>query len=454
MSSLKSIGIGVAVVGGLVGMLFATGVVSLRKHSEETDEVDPELESLSYLNTPEMSAEDKKKRLVTVHKPSAEKGGLGIAVPIGSGLEFRELRKRGHDEALRFARLIDMEGREVHRWSDPVGRGESAEPGWAVAKVRDDGALFAIDNRAAVVQLDWDSNVEWEVAGAFHHDLDFRPEGGIVVLEERPVRLLDEGEPYELLDDGFTWIAADGSIEKQFWVHDALEGEEFYERHIAKRNKRWRKSRRQKMEAQDSFSISCGFSEPELQQGDFIHANSVELLTRDVEGVGSKGDILATLRELDMIATFSAEDGRLLWSWGADDLDRPHDPSLLDNGHVLVFDNGWHRKRSRLVEMDPASGKIVWKFGGRRSKNRLWSKKRGLAQKLSNGHYLANASQAGRAVEVTRKGTIVWDYYSPDILGDYRVPMRYIRLQGDAAASVRALLDKRGGAPGKPISGS
>lgn len=453
MSSLKSIGIVVAVIGALIGLLFATGVVSVRKHGEDDAAVDPELESLSYLNTPEMSAEDKRKRLVTVHKRGAERDGLGIAVPIGSGLEFRELRARGHDEALRFARLIDMEGKELHRWSDPVGRGNSPEPGWAVAKVRDDGALFAIDNRAAVVELDWDSKVEWEVAGAFHHDLDFRPEGGVVVLSERPVRLLDEGEPYFLLDDGFVWLSEDGSVEKEFWVHEALEDEEFYQRHVARRNERWRDTRRAKMEAQDSFSISCGFSEPKLQKADFIHANSVEILRRDIEGVGKKGDILTTLRELDMIATFSAEDGRLLWFWGTDALDRPHDPSLLDNGNILVFDNGWHRKRSRLVELDPSREKVVWRYGGKK-KNKLWSKKRGLAQKLSNGHYLANSSQAGRAVEISRKGTVVWDYYSPDILGDYRIPMRYIRLQGDAADSVRRLLREHGGSPGAPITGS
>ncbi len=455
MPSLKSVGIVVGVVAGLVGLLFGTGLVSIKKAGQDKGGEsggDPELESLSYLNTPEMPSEQRKKVGVTRHdKSRAESDGLGVGVSIGSGMEFKELRARGHDDALRYARLIDMDGEEVHRWTDAQGRGSAEQPGWAVGKVAPDGSLIAIDNRAAVVKLDWDSNVVWDVSGEFHHDLDFREGGGVVALEERAVELSDEGEPYYLLDDGFAWIDADGQVEKRVWIHEALQDEPFYEKHIARRNERWRATRRRKMAAQDSFSISCGFSKPQLQRADFIHANSVEILERDVEGVGRKGDILTGLRELDRIAVFSAEDGSLVWSWGPGKLDRPHDPDLQPSGKILVFDNGWHRGWSRVIEMDPVRRKLVWKYRGKKG-DRLWSKKRGLSQVLANGHIVANASQQGRVIEVTRRGDIVWEYFSPDVLGDYRVPMRYVRLQGAALESVRRLLDERGGNPGKPIS--
>lgn len=450
MASIKSIAIGVALVGGAVGLLFGSGVVSLKKRDASANE-DPELESLSYLNTPQMPARERSKQGVTVHKPAAEKDGLGIATPIGSGMEFKELAKRGVNDALRFTRLVDMEGREVHRWSGPEGHGNSSMPGWANAKVADDGSLIAIDNRAAVMKLDWDSNVVWLTEGWFHHDLAIRDDGGIVILEERLLELEDEGEPYHLLDDGFTWIDAEGNVERRIWMHEALADEPFYKKHIAKRNARWRDGRRQRMEAQKSIGISCGFSEPVLQRADFIHANSVHILDRDIEGVGRKGDILTALREMHRIAVFSAEDGSLLWSWGEGKLDRPHDPDLLASGRFLVFDNGWSRGWSRLVEVDPKTRRISWHYKGPKG-NKLWSKKRGLTQELSNRHLIANASQGGRVIELNRKGSIAWEYFSPDILGDYRVPMRYIRLGGPARDAVRSLLEERGGNPGKPIA--
>ncbi len=39
-----------------------------------------------------------------------------------------------------------------------------------------------------------------------------------------------------------------------------------------------------------------------------------------------------------------------------------HNPTWLPNGHILVFDN--RRAASRVIEVDPKSGEIVWTFEG------------------------------------------------------------------------------------------
>ena len=46
-----------------------------------------------------------------------------------------------------------------------------------------------------------------------------------------------------------------------------------------------------------------------------------------------------------------------------------HDPDFLPNGHLMVFDNAGRRRpvagrRSRIVEIDPATRAVVWSYDG------------------------------------------------------------------------------------------
>lgn len=449
MSALRSTLIGLGTAGAIAGLLFGTGVITLNKSGDDEGKsgkksrrkgkkgggIDPELESLSYLNTDQLSPEEKKKTGVTRHVPEkSQAGGISLGVPVGSGGEFAKI---GRGRPVRVARLIGMDGKELHSWEHETKRGSAKNPGWAMAKFGPDGFLYAVDNRFALVKLDWESKEVWTVPGRFHHDVEFRDDGGTVVLEERFLELDDEGTPYHLLDDGFVWISADGEVEKRFWIHEALADEPFYQKHIEARNKRWRPKRKS--------------GKRKLPRADFIHANTVDILDHDVEGVGKKGDVLTALRELDEIAVFSAEDGSLKWHWGVGELDRPHDPDMQPGGSILVFDNGWHRDWSRVVEVNPVSGEIEWTYKGTEA-DPFWSKKRGLSQVLSNGNVLVNSTQRGRSLEVTREGEIVWEYYTPDIIDDFRLPIRLVRLEGVALDKAKAILEEREGIVRGPIT--
>ena len=43
-------------------------------------------------------------------------------------------------------------------------------------------------------------------------------------------------------------------------------------------------------------------------------------------------------------------------------LDLPHMPTMLENGQILIFDNGKFRGHTRVLEIDPPGGEIVWEF--------------------------------------------------------------------------------------------
>ena len=95
-------------------------------------------------------------------------------------------------------------------------------------------------------------------------------------------------------------------------------------------------------------------------------------------------------------------------------LDGQHDAKQLENGHLLVFDNGLRRRRdSRVFEINAATGEIVWRY----EHEDFYTNLRGGAQRLHSGNTLITESDSGHAFEVNRAGEIVWEFWNPDIRG-------------------------------------
>ena len=81
-----------------------------------------------------------------------------------------------------------------------------------------------------------------------------------------------------------------------------------------------------------------------------------------------------------------------------------HDPELLPNGHILLFDNHGNYLSpegiSRVIEIDPNTLGIVWQYAGTATRP-LASDIRSEQQRLPNGNTLIVESDGGRLVEVT-----------------------------------------------------
>jgi outer membrane protein assembly factor BamB len=94
-----------------------------------------------------------------------------------------------------------------------------------------------------------------------------------------------------------------------------------------------------------------------------------------------------------------------------------HTPVELDNGNILIFDNGNLRHgvtspSSRVIEVDPASGKVVWEYFDE-MRSAFFSPYMGAAERLSNGNTHITESATGRLFEVTPEREIVWEYVIP-----------------------------------------
>jgi len=127
-----------------------------------------------------------------------------------------------------------------------------------------------------------------------------------------------------------------------------------------------------------------------------------------------------------------------------------HHPTLLANGNILVFDNGAHREYttidySRVIEVDRASGEIVWEY----KENPVFDFNSFIcsgAQRMPGGTTLICECTKGRLFEVTREGDVVWEYLSPfyyehPIFGTNNMVFRCLRYAADDPALRGADLD-------------
>jgi Arylsulfotransferase (ASST) len=94
-----------------------------------------------------------------------------------------------------------------------------------------------------------------------------------------------------------------------------------------------------------------------------------------------------------------------------------HGPTELDNGNILIFDNGNFRPGvatpfTRIIEVDPASGKIVWSYQDPLIAA-FFSPYMGNCQRLPNGNTHITESATGRLFEITPEGQVVWEYVIP-----------------------------------------
>jgi hypothetical protein len=312
--------------------------------------------------------------------------------------------------------LMDLSGRIVHRW-EYFSSEESGSYHHAV--MQRDGDLLAIKQHAKLICVDWESRPLWERRCAVHHDLAPAPDGTLyaIVRDHRIYRQM------RVWFDAIVHLTADGRELKRWSTFDHLDqlkavldtrsfldtvlDSALAEQSLTGRNVTDIKT--------DVAKGRYGF--------DYFHINTISLLPDTPLGRQDprfgEGNLLICLRNVNQIAILEKGSYRVLWAWGEGRLQWPHHPTLLKNGRILVFDNGVGRHYSRVVELDPVSGEIVWTYRAPQPED-FYSPARGSAQRLANGNTLICESDRGRAFEVTPAGEMVWLWLNPDRQGEHR----------------------------------
>ncbi|MCH7871938.1 MAG: aryl-sulfate sulfotransferase [Planctomycetes bacterium] len=326
---------------------------------------------------------------------------------IGVVLNVREKYSPGYNlysaPSLSSAFLIDQDGKVIQSWKHEHSRhwtycelfpnGDLLVPGMNPFEDRDPDE----ESNRYLLRLSWDGKVIWKRRISAHHDVELTPNGKILTLTDeyslRPIhrRLLTRDTPPTLLSQ-------DGQVIGELSLYDAFDASPAVF----------------KMKVEGIQRIRRGVK----RSIDLFHANSIEWMPHkslaSTHAIYSPSNVLVCLRHQNAVAILNWDDKKLLWAWGPGELLGPHDASMLPSGHILIFDNGFTRGWSRVIELDPLARRIVWEYKAPTPAD-FYTITRGGAQRLPNGNTLITNSNSGQAFEVTPEGERVWEFLSPHL---------------------------------------
>jgi len=314
------------------------------------------------------------------------------------------------------ASVLDNAGTEVHAWQGD----DCAEWAHAVLLRNRDLLVSGVNRRGGILtrtlnrpryltRLTWDGHPVFRVNLPAHHLPTEMPDGRLIALTTQ--QRMAPGYDHEamLLDDRLAVLTSRGTVLKFISLFDLLH--------------------------ENSLKIPLKPIAPSNKghaKGiDLFHINTVNPLGRP-ELVGTSelfqpSNVLITLRHQDLIAVVDIDAEKVIWAWGQDDLRGPHDAQPLANGHFLMLDNGLGRGWSRAIEMDPATGKIVWEYAAT-PKESLYTHSYGTVNRTDNGNTIITDSDSGRALEVTPQGQLAWEFFNPNYYADKkRGPINSVR---------------------------
>lgn len=316
------------------------------------------------------------------------------------------------------AKLVDMQGKVVHVWKRETGAH------WHFAEMLPNGHVLVVANERGysvkrqgdqrIFELDWNSNLVWESFVNGHHDA-------------------------ERLGNGNTLIVCNGNaLYKELSATPALydylqevdsKGQVVWEWHFAPHVEKIKKF--------------VGDISPVKPMGDYPHINTIEALPDNPLAKSDKrfkkGNILLSARHISVVFIIDKDSGEVVWAWGPGNIVGQHEPTMLENGNILILDNGSgdqdipNRSYSRVVEINPLTNKTVWEYKTEIPEDFVSYVGSG-NQRLPNGNTLICAMNwkggIGRIFEVTRNNEIVWEYWNPfqeRIYRAYRYPAEMVK---------------------------
>ena len=299
--------------------------------------------------------------------------------------------------------MIDMRGEVVHTWkpaNSTVHFGELLPNGHLLYSTAD----RTMEERRGMHELDWDGNEVWYYRCSVDHDARRLVNGNTLIHCREEVI-----EP-----EIYGYYADYGACYSPYFIEVTPEKEIVWEWHAPEHIKELEKL--------------TGISFPRSRK-DWAHNNNAQSLPDTTLGREDSrfkaGNLLFSFTALGpgIIGIIDRETGEIVWTWGPKELNGhrrsgQHNPTMLSNGHILIFDNGSRRGYSMILELDPATSEIVWDYTASPRENFL-SPGISNQQRLPNGNTLIDEGgppgqrRPARLFEVTEEREIVWEYVNP-----------------------------------------
>jgi len=296
--------------------------------------------------------------------------------------------------------LINMKGQIVNHWKMPTPLGGPVRllPNGNQLRInktfKEPTASFGTVG-GSLVEVDWEGNIVWKYEDLYMHH-DFRRLGNGNTLINRHVKIppeiaagvkggIPETDSKEgMWGDSFQEITPEGKIIWEWLGYEHMDPE---------------------------VDVLC----PLCPRTIWAYINGIDVFPN--------GDIVASVRHLNCLFIIDKKTKAIKQRWGHTELGHQHNPTVLKNGNILVFDNGYHRlppkgdpisneAYSRVLEINPKTDGIEWEYKDE-FRQRFFSAFCSSAGRLPNGNTLICESFKGRIFEVTPDKEIVWEFVNP-----------------------------------------
>jgi hypothetical protein len=296
--------------------------------------------------------------------------------------------------------LMGMGGDVLHSWNLSyeqafpdalIHRNDKWTDFWRKIHLYPNGDLLAIFEGVAVVKVDKDSNLIWANKNRSHHDMWVQDNGEVYILTRTPRMIPEINKQHPILEDFISVLGPDGTERRRYSILEAV-----------------------------TTSNYSALMDLTSKRGDIFHTNTVEILDGRHEGKSpafKSGNALVSLANINTVAVIDLELNRVVWAL-AGLYSFQHDPTFLNSGNLLLFDNLGAYPFSKVIELDPLTQEISWSHSGDED-HPFFSEVCGTSQRLPNGNTLVTETSEGKAFEVTPEGDIVWEFNSPHITGDH-----------------------------------
>ena len=324
--------------------------------------------------------------------------------------------------------LIDMMGQVVHRWemdNIPGNYGKLLTNGNLLyaGKLMPSPLPEFGGNGGQLVEVDWEGNTVWEYRDPYHsHCFAEMENGNLMIAQWREVpdkiaQNVKGGQPGTELK-GVMWGEAIQEINREtkevIWEWNSF----------------------------DHLDVEIDLIGPLHPRDRWTNLNAITIMP--------DGNLLVSFRRINTIAIIERTTKEIIWRWGPGEIAGQHNPTLLENGNILLFDNGAHRSYttfdySRVIEVNPETSKIEWEYREDPAFDFNSFICSG-AQRQPNGTTLICESLKGRIFEVTHDGEIVWEFHSPfyydhAVFGNNNMVFRAYRYSSEHPGLQEANLD-------------
>ncbi len=345
----------------------------------------------------------------TIYKPAEAYSSYILISDHASLGNHPDPKVRAESKVTDDIRIIDMNGTVVHTWRVAPNLNKRS-------RLLPNGHLVYAGPNKTVLEYDWDGNVLWKHEGiGGMNDLRVLPNGNKLLLAHEPIPDEFQRQVKDVDNMGPRWPPRyRGSKEHQL-------GGDIYEVNPAG-DVVW------EWHAHNDLDLNL-FS-PATPESDWIHVNSIQPLPENkwYDGGDERfkpGNILVNARNIDTMYIVDRQTKKVVWEGTHNykgGMAHSHEPEMIEKGlpgagNILIFDNGLfprnrdHSGQTFIIELDPVSQEIVWKYETDGYSNmKFFSKTMGSQKRLPNGNTFIAEDNTGRLFQVKPDGEIVWEY--------------------------------------------